>query len=69
MCCKSNLETKSTPHGQQESWVASICMWCKLELKTTSELKGSTNFDNFGKKSKFEKEIKNLKGIDQTSKG
>ncbi len=25
-------------------------MWCKSDLKTTSELKGLANFDNFWKK-------------------
>ncbi len=33
MCCKLNLETTSTLHEQQKSLVASICMWCKLDLK------------------------------------
>ncbi len=44
-------------------------MWCKLDLKTTSKLKGSTKFDNSCKKSRFEDKIKHLKGIDQSSKG
>jgi hypothetical protein len=44
-------------------------MWCKSNLKTTSELKGSTNFDNSWKKSRFENKIKHLKGINQSSKG
>jgi len=30
---KLDLETTSTPHGQRENWVASICMWCKSDLK------------------------------------
>ncbi len=70
MCCKLDLETTSTLHGQQKIWVASICMWCKSNLKSTSDLKGSANFDNsWKKKSRFEKKVKYLKGIDQSSKG
>ncbi len=41
MCYKSDLETTSTPHKQQESWVASICMWCKSNLKIVSTPCGS----------------------------
>jgi hypothetical protein len=35
---------------QYENKVASICMWCKLDLKITFELKGLVNFDNSWKK-------------------
>jgi hypothetical protein len=35
---------------QQENKVASICMWCKLDQKITSKLKGLANFDNSWKK-------------------
>ncbi len=51
------------------NWAAFICMWYESDLKTTSKLKGLTNFDNFWKKSRFEKKVKHLKGIDQSSNG
>jgi hypothetical protein len=36
MCCKLDLKITSTPHGQQENWVAFICMWCKSNLEIVS---------------------------------
>jgi hypothetical protein len=43
MCYKLDLESTSTFHGQQKSWVASICMWCKFDLKIISTPRGSKN--------------------------
>jgi hypothetical protein len=55
---------------QQENRVASICMWCKSNLKIASKFKGLANFDNsWEKKSRFEQKVKHLKVIDQSSKG
>jgi hypothetical protein len=37
----STWGTTSTLHGQEKSWVASICIWCKANLKIVSTPHGS----------------------------
>jgi hypothetical protein len=51
LICGANfkLENCTNTPWQQENWAASICMWCKSNLKITLELEGLANFDNYWK--------------------
>jgi hypothetical protein len=55
-----------TTPWQQENWVASICMWCKSNLKTTCILAQRTRklWKLLEKQYIFEKKVNHLKGID-----